>query len=573
MPYRFYDFYPQQFPRVDARKLERRREADRASLVLRLDGYYDVFVCDESGHPRIDPETGKRLTQTAGFWGTSLCSGEKVLMRFSSAEEMRADGLGRPAGRRDLQAIRDAAPSMAGAADLPEEKRPIVRCDSTRFVKNDDGRLKASVRFELNGDTTVHAQMRSAWMTPYPSFTLRSGEEIFPQEHMECDRFSTVNFSLHGRPDAGFNYYRLCEESMKRSFANGVTSYAKACSNASFELVNAWQLERERDPATRVGSLSVTTWHPDECLRFSLADAGAKGQKALEDLFSMERFQPQAYVDREGKSRMARPKAMPELILRFLNARDEVCGVYRMRAGEIGFLDHLAQRIGKKPPESAGQDETFWKTPQGKACFIIDEMVKGLDRDFVDAAGVTQVDILPGCCRQVDPRLVQGQDTSGRETKASLYQLRNLIYLGLSQGRAPKGAMRQNVGCAQAFVPRTAGDRVTGWYTLRDGSSYHNACLLLADGRRLNPSEEYALELAREKEYLNNLSLYYEDEQDAAAQATVRAGQEPVGANDASPAARDPLADLPDLPDYAGLPVDDLPWEVNDEDDDAGPRP
>ena len=56
-------------------------------------------------------------------------------------------------------------------------------------------------------------------------------------------------------------------------------------------------------------------------------------------------------------------------------------------------------------------------------------------------------------------------------------------------------------------MPRSAGDYALGWYSLRDGASYKNACLLAQDMGSLRPSAPYADEIEREQECLASISL------------------------------------------------------------------
>lgn len=437
--------------------------------------------------------------EITGFWCTSMCSGEPIFVRLTSEEEELAENNRPiPASRRSAKTLVDMYPELANASQMPEESRPVLRCDRARLITDQEGRPTASIRYAQGEDTVLYTRMRTSWMVPYVSYETRLGNRVFPQEHMEAQRLSTVNLAL-SRGRTGTDYHRIFTASLAKAARLGMGSFARAASDAAWEIVQAWAQERSQgNQEARVGALSFTTWHPEESFRLDLADTGGQGRQALADFLSHPDFAPRVLAGSLGASGAPSPVS-PECVLRFMNRDSEVCGVYRVTAYELSTLPALGRR----------KDGGYGDTPEGRADFILEEMVRGLDPGFVRANGVEFVDILPGRNFRADSHLVcpKSQPARGVTSQAALCQLKNMVYLALIHTFSPLPERRQNIGCAQAFMPRSAGDYALGWYSLRDGASYKNACLLAQDMGSLRPSAPYADEIEREQECLASISL------------------------------------------------------------------
>lgn len=544
------------------------------TVVLRVDDYYLVQKQDADGLPLQD-EQGRPVLEARGVWGTSLCSGERLLVRLSTQEEEQAEGWGRQISprRRSIEVLRGTLQDEAGRvldpSSLPEEQRPVWRCDQARVLTDEAGRPRASLRNDQpqEAESGVYSQMFCSWVTPYPPYVTSRGEHFWPQDHMECDRFSTVNMTLVA--DTKPNYYRLFMETLRTCAQEGVTSYAKAAAQAARTIVDTWVEQCQGEKQARFGSLSVTTWAPEEGLRFELGDRDGRGRERLEAWLGDPIFGP--VVKNSGtESAFTVPGAVaPDCILRFLNDRDEVCGAYRVKAWEFMSLPSWAKR------NQRGHDAAFWESPEGRAHFVIEELVRGLSPDFVRAHDITSVSILPGRRYNAGMSLMNPELVGQRTDPAVIRtRLRRMVYMGMVQSRNLQKDPRQNIGCAQAFVPRTHQDYVTGYFTLRDGAGYRNAVLLLPGDDHLIPSRAYAEELERERRLFNNLPALFAGEQQGAwedARSDVSEGAR-AGRTDAQYHA-DPGADA-----QAGWQVPDRlsqsrsQADVEDEEDSLCPR-
>lgn len=456
------------------------------TLVLRVD---DV-------HTSSDRDGRREIT---GFWGTSMCSGEQIYVRLTTEEEELAENnRAVPPSRRSAARLVDEYPELARACLVPEERRPLVRCDRARLITDQEGRPTASVRFAQGSETMVYTRMRCGWMVPYVSYQSRLDGTVYPQEHMEAHRYSTVSMAL-ARGRGGVDYQRVFAESLARAARLGMASYARAASDAAWDLVQAWVRDRlAGNEQARIGALSFTVWYPEKSFVFDLGDASGLGRQALTDFLAGPAFAPAVQCGSLGAT--AGPCAVqPECVLRFLNPEGEVCGVYRVTAYEFASLPAWARRAG------AGLADTA----EDRARLVLREMVQGLDPAFVAAHNIERVDILPGRNYRGDMHLVfpQVQQARALTSQGALCQLKNMVYLGLLHSQSPLGERRQNIGCAQAFMPRSAGDYVLGWFGLRDGSSYKNACLLAKDGASLKTSLAYTEELESEQTCLANIGL------------------------------------------------------------------
>lgn len=482
-----YSFGSEQFYGRGQKQWQKRRTDFPGTMALRVD---DLYMIEE-------PEG---VVPTA-VWGTSLCSGERVFMRLATEDEEREDSGRSPAsGRRSIEELCAACPSIGRASELAPEYRPVLRCDRVRPCLTGSGEPALHVRYDDQEDKPW-AAMRCSWITPYGPYTTRSGEQINPREHMETWRYSTVNLSLAGSRQDRASYYGMYADYLKRAAATGESRFARICAAVSEELVTAWEQEREHNPRARLGSMSLTTWYPEESFRFELEDRQHFGRRSLISWLSDESFALR--VRDEAAGQFVPGSVTPECVLRFLDRQGEVCGVYRVRSHILASLPGWAARRNRT------EEPGFWLTPQGRAAFLLKELVQGLDQDFVEQHGAESVDILPGRTYRMDMGLTAPETAPGRGivSKAARFRLKNMVCLGLLHGHSPLGERRQNLGCAQAFVPRTAGEYVLGWYSLRDGSPYHNACLLMPEGESLQPSAAYAEELKHEQNCLSNICL------------------------------------------------------------------
>lgn len=549
------------------------------TVVLRVDDYYLVQKEDADGTPLQD-EWGHPVVEARGVWGTSLCSGERILVRLSTLEEEQAAGWGRQISprRRSIEMLRGTLQDEQGRvmdpSSLPEEQRPVWRCDQARVLTDESGRPRASVRNDQPGESGQYTQMYCSWVTPYPPYVTNRGELFWPQEHMEADRFSTVNMNLAA--DTKPSYYRLFTEIMRQCAMEGTMSYAKAAAQAARTIVDAWSEQCRSEKQARFGSLSVTTWAPEEGMRFDLTDRDGSGRARLEAWLSDPHFE--AIVRNSGTDTpftVPSPVA-PDCILRFLNDKEEVCGAYRVRAWEFLSLPSWARR------HQRGRDCAFWESPQGRAHFVMEELVRGLSRDFVRAHDVVAVDILPGRRYKAGMSLMNPELLNLRTDPAVIRaRLRKMIYTGIVQSRSlqedSRRSPRQNIGCAQAFVPRTHQGYVTGYFTLRDGAGYRNAVLLLPGEDHLVPSRVYAEELERERRLFNNLPALFAGEK-AEEKTDERAGEQAGSWTTARAGTRstrsdaqyhaDP-ADPADSADSANRGYDSQAWD----EDDLRPRP
>ncbi len=490
-----YSFGTGRFYGKGQKQWQPRRVEYPGSMALRVD---DLYLEEE-------PEG----LVPAAIWGTSLCSGERVFMRLTTEEEELEDyGRGVLPTRRSVDALCEYCPTLYKAAHLAPERRPVLRCDRVRVCRLASGEPALHVRYDDLEDAPWTA-MRCSWITPYGPYLSSEGEQINPREHMETKRYSTVNLSLHGGRNGGPNYYGIYTDALRKAVAAGETSMGRVCAAAAESIVTAWEQERERNPDTRVGTMSLTTWYPEESFRFDLEDRQHIGRRSLVTWLSDDVFAPRVLDKASGQYFPG--SVSPECVLRFLNAKGEVCGVYRVRSNIFNFLPEWAERAGRQ------EEKGFWFTPQGRAAFVLEEMVLGLDRDFMERHGIDTVDILPGRVYRMEKSVLAPEPAPETETgtgqagggiaRGDRYRMRNMIWLGLMHGHNPLGEPRQNLGCAQAFVPRTAADYVLSWYSLYDGSPYHNACLLMPAGEHLDPSPAYAAELKHEQGCLANISL------------------------------------------------------------------
>ena len=120
------------------------------TVVLRVDDYYLVQKEDADGTPLQD-EWGHPVVEARGVWGTSLCSGERILVRLSTLEEEQAAGWGRQISprRRSIEMLRGTLQDEQGRvmdpSSLPEEQRPVWRCDQARVLTDESGNITSIV--------------------------------------------------------------------------------------------------------------------------------------------------------------------------------------------------------------------------------------------------------------------------------------------------------------------------------------------------------------------------------------------------------------------------------------------
>ncbi len=457
------------------------------TLAVRVDDFLMQPATDPEGRRLLD-EDGRPAQVCAGVWCTSRCTGQPLLVRLSTDEEERADGArGVPAGRRGLDELRralaDACPE--GRPDLLDpDDRPVWRLDRARPLLDARGAQRAS---RMPGTQDACAHMRCSWIVPYNGYVDREGAWVRPAENMEFTRPATVNVSLLARRGgAGVGAFGIFADSVREAAAQGEPSFFRACAAAATRVVTAWDEARRADPAARFGSLSVTIWRPEEHCRFDLADSDGDGRQFLQRWLSHPAF---------GYGEGAHP-VTPDCLLRFLNARGELCGSWRVRSWDIVSLP--------PGPGAAGPGRGGVPTPAGRADRVRRGYVEGVDPDFVRREGVTHVDVLPGFCHAASRGLLQ-PDAPGR-ARAVLGQVRNMLYLALSQGRSPLPGPRLNTGCVQAMVTRSPAGWVNGFFPLRDGRSERCAALLMPDGGRREPAASCRAGLEAEEHALTHLA-------------------------------------------------------------------
>ncbi len=497
MPTRFYTrtFLPSR-PRTDSPWY--RDRVDRpGTMLIRVDDIHWTPLFDGEGRQMTDGE-GRPRRQARAVFATSLCSGEKLLMRLSTDREEELDGTLKSPGSRGksiAELLERSRRTPGEIAHLPEERRPVWRCDRSRPVR--DGRGGCCVLSRGGGETPEEhlPQLRCAWITSCDPWVNRFGEEVNPVDHMEAARFSTVNVSLSANRDGSPSYFTLYADAVREAARAGEESFSRACWQAAGTVTTVWREERARSPQARFGTLSATTWHPEESFRFPVEDAWQSGFLSLMDFLSDRRFE--SLPGAQGDS--PPPAARPDCLLRFLDGRDEICGMIRVRAWDFLTLPEWARRNGLEGGQS------YWESPEGRARYLCNEAAGAAGQGLLRERGAVQVDVLPGRCYSPAYDLIQ-PEARRCNPGAGYAQVRSMLWLGLSQTRCLGTGPRQNIGCGQFFLQRTHQDQISALFSLRDGSSCRNAALLLPGSARLRPSEAYGEELEAERHRLTHLS-------------------------------------------------------------------
>ncbi len=488
-------------------ELEAKRAKARAAgtLAVRVDGccYEIVSDAEREAYARTGQERALALRCT------SLCSGDRFLVRLNTAEEEAQDKAGRsisPRRREVRELFESIFPDSRSAPDpncLPHDKRPVFRLDRAQALLNPDGTAR-EVTDKQNRHYTL---MRCAWMSPVLPYTDKAGLVIDPRDHMECSHFSTVNVSLSSSTKNGAsNYYLLSTKALEQAAESGENSFYKACARAAAAVTRTFDEDLRANPEAKLGSFTVTSWYPEEHICAPL-DAGLQeAGDALYQYFSDPLFAPEV---RDGKN--AAQACAPECILRFLNDQGELCGSWRVRPWHICSREQQAY----DPQERSLQ----------RTDLFLRNFIEGIDASYRAYNKITAVDILPGRCFRVSQALFRPRN-DGLSASAS-QQLRTLLYMALSQGRSLTGEPRLNLGSCQAFVTRTSQEYVTQVSMLRDGCIERNTASLMPEGRRLEPSAAFKEELKEEAFCLKNLEYYMQQRKNAENSTENNAGSTP----------------------------------------------
>ena len=481
-------------PKDTALEAKRAKARETGTLAVRVDGCCFEILSEAEREAAARTSRPRALALRC----TSLCSGERFLVRLNTPEE-EADGrAGRsisPRRKEVRELFETIFPDRGAVPDtysLPEDKRPVFRLDRAQALLNPDGTAREVTDKNSNERYTL---LRCAWMSPYLPYTDREGLVTDPRDHMECSRFSTVSVSLSSSTKNGAgNYYLLSTKAIEEAAESGESSFYKACARAASSVTRAFGEDLRSSPEARLGSFTLTTWYPEEHIYVPL-DAGLQeAGDALYRYFSDPLFAPQ---DRDGRN--AARACAPECILRFLNDQGELCGSWRVRPWHICTREQQAY---------APEDRSLQRTD-----LMLRHYIEGIDADYRAYNGVTAVDILPGRCFRVSQALLR-PGNEGLSAAAS-QQVRTLLYMALSQGRSLTGEPRIGLGSCQAFVTRTSQEYVTSVSMLRDGAMERNTASLMPEGRRLEPSAACREELKEEAFNLRNLEYYMQEKRNA----------------------------------------------------------
>lgn len=449
---------------------QRGRDRPQGSLALRVDELISGPV----------PGGDAGVQRVVALVGTSLCSGRRFHVTYDEAEAPVHDMT--PLCRRlgvDLTAGTDYS-------GVPEEMRPVVRCDRVSVLgplERPDGGGQ--------GARPVTA-VTTRWISAYAPW-MRGADMIFPQNDLECHRFSTVNVGLFlPRDSTDVNYAAIWNVTVEKAAREASPpAFASVCGRASRSVAEAWRRRLREGAPDCFGNVGVTVWHPEMGAAFAMDDPG--GADALEYIMSHPAFS--GFSSEEG--RVLSSPVQPDCVVRFLNDRNEVCSVFRVSARDFAGLHAMAWNLG------LGGDEAFWHTPQGRARFIYDQVIRGADPRFVREEGVVAYDILPGHFHRVAPHVMR---PVGNALDRHVNEMRNMLHFAFLQTRAPFGEERVSLGCSQAFVPFTPAGFALCYAPLRDGAGDRNV-FLLRDGDLYEPSPGFRQAAEEERQLLDNLSL------------------------------------------------------------------
>ncbi len=485
-------------PKDTELEAKRAKARETGTLAVRVDGFcYEIL----SEAEREQAESTGRPRALA-IRCTSLCSKEHYIVRLNTAEE-EADGKpGRSISprRKEVRELfetafpdRNAVPDPAA---LPDEAKPVFRLDRAQALTNPDG----TAREVASRDGAVrYTLLRCAWISPYLPYTDRAGVVTDPREHMECSHFSTVNVSLTANTREGFShYYQLCTKTIEEEVENGESSFFKACARAAAVVTNTWNREMRSYPEAKLGNFTVTTWYPEEHIQIPLDGSMEEAGEALYRFFSDPLFAMQI---KDGQS--VPGACSPECLIRFINNEGELCGSWRVRPW------HLCTKEQNAMPE---EDRLLDRTT-----ILLKDYVQNIDPRYREYKGIAAVDILPGRCFRASHLLVKSKNPAA--DPALVHQVRNLLFMALSQGRSLAKEPRLNLGSCQAFVTRTNQEYVTSVSTLRDGSMERNTACLMPEGRRLEPSAEHKEELDAELFRLRNPEYLMQEMRNAGSSA------------------------------------------------------
>ena len=523
-------------PKDTELEAQRAKAREQGTLAVRADGFcYEIL----SEAEREQAESTGRPKALA-IRCTSLCSKEHYIVRLNTAEEEAQGKAGRRISprRKEVQQLFEAAfpdrNAVPDPAALPDDAKPVFRLDRAQALTNPDG----TPRVVASRDGAVrYTLLRCAWISPYLPYTDRAGVVTDPREHMECSHFSTINVSLTANTGDGFShYYQLCTKTIEEAAASGESSFFKACARAAAVVTNTWNREMRTCPEAKLGNFTVTTWYPEEHIQIPLDGSMEEAGEALYRFFSDPLFAMQV---RDG---MSVPGACsPECLIRFINNEGELCGSWRVRPWHLCTKDQNAM-----PEEDRLLDRTS---------ILLRDYVQNIDPRYRQYKGIAAVDILPGRCFRASHMLVKSRNPAA--DPANVLQVRNLLFMALSQGRSLAKEPRLNLGSCQAFVTRTNQEYVTSVSSLRDGAMERNTACLMPEGGRLEPSAEYREELDAELFRLRNLEYLMQESRQESPQGNMSKAY-PEAAMPAAENGRDPS---PDASPYASADAssDDFP--------------
>ena len=492
-------------------------------LVLRVERYELRPVLDAQGRPLRAPKKdagGRPLLdgsgqpvlvdqqEAVGVYGTASCSGEKIYMRLSTDEEVKADGnpKGVSSNRHSVNVIRLGAAEgiergrrgeMADPSRLAPEERPFWRCDKSRFVCDAKG--------EPLETPDGYKQMRCHWLTAYCNYRDKAGREVDMLSQISSDRYATVSVSLRdGRGDApsSVNYYGIFADTVRACAQQPGKRFSDACWEAAGAITQAWMKAAGAGKAEHFGRLAVTAWNPDDAVRFAYGTGDEQAsQKRLAAWLASPKFKDAWQTDNQGIERLRRSFCQPEILARLLNAEGEVCGAVRVRSWNF---DKLARGL---EAEGDAEGARALSEPGGRAAWILD-----IGRRVTLDSGekVCGMDLLCGECSRAS-RVLENPNAFGSSGGSHLgimaMQTQRMIYHALSHSMPIQpGRRRESIGCSQPFITRNREGIVNGFFLTRDACRYRSAVLLGPGGSSLACSAPYAEELMAEKRLRGDLA-------------------------------------------------------------------
>ena len=508
---------------ADASSRPRPRNDRPGCIVLRVERYELKPVLDAQGRPMLAPQKdaegrcvlapdGQRLLvpqqEAVGVYGTASCSGEKIYMRLSTDEELKADGYakGASANRHSINVIRLGAAEgivrgrrgeMADPALLAPDQRPYWRCDKATFLRD--------ARGEPLMTSDGYTQMRCSWISAYCNYRDKADRQVDMLSHISADKYATLTVSLRsdrGASPSAVNYYGLFADTLKDCAQRGVKRFSDACWEASHAIVKAWQRQAGKGQPEHFGRLAVTIWDPGFSLRFDLGSPQEKEcAQRLAAWLANPKFENIWKTDSQGIERELPSFCQPELLVRLLNASGEVCGAARVRPWSFD--------VQQRCLAASGQTELAQQlaTPEGKASWII---ALGQQEKLGSGEEVRGLDVLCGESSRVS-RVFENTSyfgsSSGPSLENAISQSRRMISLALchTQNILPRRS-RQHIGCSQCFISRTREGIVAGLFQTRDAVRNRNAVLLGPNGASLACSHRFASDLMAENHLREDLA-------------------------------------------------------------------